>query len=407
MSENAIVCHDVWKSYRLYHQRSHTLKEKVLSRRNRFEEFWAVKGVNLEVRAGTTLGIIGANGSGKSTLLKTMAGILSPTKGSVESVGTISPLLELGTGFHPDLTGKENLFLGGSLLGQTRRDIESRYDDIVAFAGIEPFMDTPVKNYSSGMYARLAFALAINVDPDTLIVDEVLAVGDESFQMRCQDRIAQLRREGRTIVLVSHSLATIRSLCQEAAWIDGGVLRVVGNTHHVTNAYLRHVHGAAPGDQAPAEGQRYGIGGAEITDVRIFSDDGAETGAVRTGERMTIRLSYRAAEALESGCVGVAVYRAVDGVYVFGQNSAEGGMFVPLDPELRNVELTIPDLPLLRGRYLVTVSLHDHSIRKIYDVHDRVHSFTVVDNPAMPVHAGLVHIPSQWKMTSPAAEIAR
>ncbi|HVF12971.1 MAG TPA: ABC transporter ATP-binding protein [Acidimicrobiales bacterium] len=407
MTDNAIVCHDVWKSYRLYHQRSHTLKEKVLSRRNRYEEFWAVKGVDLEVPTGTTLGIIGANGSGKSTLLKIMAGILSPNKGSVETKGSISPLLELGTGFHPDLTGKENLFLGGSLLGQTKRDIESRYDDIVAFAGIEPFMDTPVKNYSSGMYARLAFALAINVDPDTLIVDEVLAVGDESFQMRCQDRISQLRREGRTIVLVSHSLDTIRSLCKEAAWIEGGVLRVVGNSHHVANAYLRHVHGAAPGDQPSGEGQRYGIGGAEITDVRICGGDGGETGVVRTGEPLTIRLSYRATERLESGCVGVAVYRAVDNVYVFGQNSAEGGVFVPLDDRPGSIELTIPDLPLLRGRYLVTVSLHDHSIRKIYDVHDRVHSFTVVDNPAMPVHAGLVHLPSQWKMTSPAEEITR
>ena len=268
-------------------------------------------------------------------------------------------------------------------------------------------MDTPVKNYSSGMYARLAFALAINVDPDILIIDEVLAVGDESFQMRCRDRIAQLRREGRTIVLVSHSLDTIRTLCKQVAWIDGGVLRIVGNSHHVAAAYLRHVHGAAPGEEQRGDtGLRYGTHEAEITDVRICRGDGAETGVVRTGDRLTIRLSYCANEPLETGCVGVAVYRAVDGVYVFGQSSAEAGVFVRLDPGMGSVELTIPELPLLRGRYLVTVSLHDHSITKIYDVHDRIHSFNVVDDPALPIHAGLVQVPSTWKASFPAEEIA-
>ncbi len=264
MGDIAISCDGVWKSYRIYHQRAHTLKEKVLSRAHRYEDFWALKGIDLEVEAGTTIGIIGANGSGKSTLLKTLAKILTPNKGSLTVRGTISPLLELGTGFHPELTGKENVFLAGSLLGQPKKEIEKRYDGIVDFAGIETFMDIPVKNYSSGMYARLAFAVAISVDPEILIVDEVLSVGDEGFQMKCWERISELRAEGRTIVLVSHSLPTVRTLCSKAVWLEKGTVREVGKAADVVADYLAEVHHETAeqegGAGAGSHGRRYGAG---------------------------------------------------------------------------------------------------------------------------------------------------
>ena len=403
MAQPAIVCDNVWKSYRIYHQRSHTLKEKVLSRRNMYEDFWALKGVDLEIPEGATFGIIGANGSGKSTLLKTMSGILTPNNGKVEVAGTVSPLLELGTGFHPELTGRENVFLAGSLLGQSRADVERQYDGIVEFAGIEQFMDSPVKNYSSGMYARLAFAVAISVEPDILIVDEVLSVGDEAFQLRCYERVAKLRAEGRTVVLVTHGLETIRSLCSQVAWMDGGVVRAFGKALDVVTTYLKDVHGDSRHDHDWSEtGNRFGSGQAEIRDVEFLDADGFPAPVYRTGDTMTIRLAYQALEPLDDVSCGVAVFSANDGSYLFGQNSQEAGMDLRLDGT-GTISYTIPELPLLPGAYTVTVALHQMG-KRIYDFHDRRYSFLVVHNPDTPTGAGMVHVVSNWQVVqSPVA----
>ena len=234
MSESAVSVTDLWKSYRLYHERNQYLKAAILKgRRARYEEFWALKDVAFEVPTGSTFGVIGANGSGKSTLLKCLAGILEPEKGGVEVNGRISALLELGAGFHPELSGRENVFLNGAILGLSKKEITARFDDIVEFAGLEEFIDTPVKNYSSGMYVRLGFAVAANVDPEVLLVDEVLSVGDESFQRRCAEKIDEFRRDGRTIVFVSHGLAQVGQLCEDAAWIDKGELREIGPADEV------------------------------------------------------------------------------------------------------------------------------------------------------------------------------
>ena len=399
MTTPAISCGGVWKSYRIYHQRSHSLKEKVLSRRNMYEDFWALKGVDLDVPEGATLGILGANGSGKSTLLKTMAGILSPNRGSVTVRGTISPLLELGTGFHPELTGRENVFLGGSLLGLNRRAVEGLYDQIVDFAGIEPFMDIPVKNYSSGMYARLAFAVAVSVDPDILIVDEVLAVGDEQFQMRCHRRMADLRAGGRTVVIVSHNLETIRSLCSSAAWIDEGVIRQLGEPHDVTNAYLGVVHAGASDEPgaASASGGRIGSGDVEITGVEFLDGRQSTSSAFRTGDPMTIRLRYKAKEPIEGASCGVAVFNAATLVYLFGQSTEAAGMRLTLAEE-GTIELSFPSLPLLTGTYVVTVALELVEQKRVLDLHDRRYSFFVAHNPAMPHEAGQIHVESIWKV---------
>jgi len=406
MSDVAIACEGVWKSYRIYHQRSHTLKEKILSRRNLYEDFWALRGVDLEVKTGGTTGIIGANGSGKSTLLKTMARILTPNRGSVRVNGTVSPLLELGTGFHPELTGRENVYLGGSLLGHTRRDIDARYDGIAEFAGIQDFMDIPVKNYSSGMYARLAFAVASSADPDILIVDEVLAVGDESFQMRCYERISDLRADGRTIVLVSHSLPTIRSMCSRVIWLDHGAVRETGTAADVVASYLTDVHNAQAEKplEPVAKGKRYGTGEAAITDVTFLDADGAPATRFRTGDRMTVRMTYRTRGVIDSMTCGIAVFRSDNLAHVFTQSTVEDDLEFNLQGE-GVVEFTMPSLPLLAGDYVITLALHDKPVHRIYDCHELRHSFSVSTNPKLPLAGGLVHVDSEWKVSPSAVRV--
>jgi ABC-type polysaccharide/polyol phosphate transport system ATPase subunit len=397
----AIRCVDVWKNYRIYHQRSHSLKERILTRRNSYEEFWALQDVSFEVPAGATLGIIGSNGSGKSSLLKVIARILTPNQGFVESTGTMSSLLELGTGFHPELTGRENVYLAGSLLGQRTRDIDRRYDSIVEFAGISDFMDLPVKNYSSGMYARLAFAVAISVEPEILLIDEVLSVGDEAFQMRCFERIAEFRQQGRTIVLVSHGMDNIRSLCSDAIWIDHGKAKAIGPSHEVVAQYLSEVHRTAEHLAGAAPPDRYGSMEAEIVDVKFEGPSGAAHGAAfRTGDPMTIRIKYRsdAAPLRDAACV-VHVYRADNLLWVYGQSTKDAG----LDLELQGageIEFAVDSLPLLKGTYVVTVSLQDDQGRRVFDCHDRRYSFLVFENTAMGLEYGAVHLDASWRFQS-------
>jgi lipopolysaccharide transport system ATP-binding protein len=404
VSDIAIRCAEVWKSYRIYHQRSHSLKERLLTRRNSFDEFWALQDVSFEVPAGATLGIIGSNGSGKSSLLKVIARILTPNRGAVEVKGSMSSLLELGTGFHPELTGRENVYLAGSLLGQRRAAIDAKYDSIVEFAGIADFMDLPVKNYSSGMYARLAFAVAISVEPDILLIDEVLSVGDESFQMRCFERIAEYRAEGRTIVLVSHGLDNIRSLCADAVWLDHGKVRSIGASHDVVGEYLSEVHRTAEHLGAAAPSDRYGSMEAEIVDVTFLDGQHNAQGAFRTGEPMTMRVRYKASAPIpEAACV-IQVYRSDNLWHVYGQSTRDAGMDLVLD-RTGEVEFRVPALPLLKGTFVVTVALQDEHGRKVYDCHDRKYSFIVFENTELSFEAGAVHIDGVWTTRSPSSVI--
>ncbi|HEY5156265.1 MAG TPA: ABC transporter ATP-binding protein, partial [Acidimicrobiales bacterium] len=264
MGDIAVSVEGVSKTFRLYHDRNQTLKATLMrGRRARYEEFQALEDVSLEVPAGTTFGLIGENGSGKSTLLKCMAKILRPDAGSITVNGKISALLELGAGFHPELSGKENIYLNGAILGLGSKDIDRKYDEIVEFAGLERFIDTPVKNYSSGMYVRLGFSVAINVEPDVLLVDEVLAVGDEQFQRKCNEKFAELRAQDKTIVVVSHALGLMRTICDQLAWFEHGHLRMSGDAGDVIDRYVAEVQTdrrEGEGDDAP----RWGSGEAVI-----------------------------------------------------------------------------------------------------------------------------------------------
>jgi len=238
VTDAAVSVEHISKRFRMYHERNDSLKSMVMrGKKSVHEDFWALKDVSFEVPHGSTFGLIGKNGSGKSTLLKCLAKILWPEEGSITARGKQASLLEVGSGFHPELSGRENVFLNGSILGMSRKEVARKFDDIVSFSGVGHFIDQPVKNYSSGMYVRLGFSVAVAVTPDVLVVDEVLAVGDATFQNRCRTKFKEMKAEGRTVILVSHSMSTVKDMCDEVAWLDQGDLKMIGNTKDVVKAY--------------------------------------------------------------------------------------------------------------------------------------------------------------------------
>jgi ABC-type polysaccharide/polyol phosphate transport system ATPase subunit len=244
VSDIAVRVDDVSKKFRLYHERNQTIKSAIMrGRTSVYEDFWALKDVSFDVPAGSTFGLIGSNGSGKSTLLKCLAKIYYPEQGAITALGKVAALLEVGSGFHQELSGRENVFLNGSILGMSKKEITRKFDEIVDFSGVEQFIDQPVKNYSSGMYVRLGFSIAINVDPDILVVDEVLSVGDAEFQKKCFEKFQDLRKSGKTVILVSHSMETVQSMCDQAAWLNHGHIMAVGEAEPTIRAYLGSLSG--------------------------------------------------------------------------------------------------------------------------------------------------------------------
>jgi ABC-2 type transport system ATP-binding protein len=244
VSDIAVRVDHVSKSFRMYKERNQTLKAAIMrGRTSVHEDFWALKDVDFEVPAGSTFGLIGSNGSGKSTLLKCLANIYYPNKGSITHYGKIAAMLEVGSGFHSELSGRDNIFLNGSILGMSKKEITRKFDEIIDFSGVESFIDQPVKNYSSGMYVRLGFAIAINVDPDILVVDEVLAVGDAEFQEKCFQKFRDFKAAGKTVILVSHAMASIEAMCDHAAWLNKGELMAVGAADPTIKAYLGSLGG--------------------------------------------------------------------------------------------------------------------------------------------------------------------
>lgn len=246
MSNVAVRVDHVSKKFRMYKERNQTLKSAIMrGRTSVHEDFWALKDVSFEVPEGSTFGLIGSNGSGKSTLLKCLANIYFPNEGTISHFGRIAAMLEVGSGFHSELSGRENIFLNGSILGMSKKEVTRKFDEIVDFSGVEQFIDQPVKNYSSGMYVRLGFAIAINVNPDILVVDEVLAVGDAEFQEKCAEKFRDFRRQGKTVILVSHSMQSVEDMCDQAAWLNQGELRAVGPADATIQAYRDSLSGEA------------------------------------------------------------------------------------------------------------------------------------------------------------------
>jgi ABC-2 type transport system ATP-binding protein len=391
--EAAVIVDDVWKKFRLYDERNQTLKAALMrGRRARYQEFEALKGVTFEIAEGSTFGLIGENGSGKSTLLKCIARILRPERGEIKTRGKISALLELGAGFHPELSGRENIYLNGAILGLTRKQLEARFDEIVAFAGLEQFIDSPVKNYSSGMYVRLGFSVAINVDPDILLVDEVLAVGDESFQRKCSEKFADFKESGKTIVVVSHALGAMQALCDNLALLEHGTLKAVGPSRDVIDSYLTDVHEDRVKDEH--HGLRWGSGEARIEHIDMLDAEGRPVTTVCTGDTVTFRLHYATREPLENLVVGFGIH-SIDGNHVTGPNTLDENLVLGHPKPEGYVELHVPRLLLVRGIYDVTVSMFDHACLHPFDFRHRAFRFDVETGEPRDRY-GVVSLAGTW-----------
>ena len=393
MSNAAVTVENVWKYFRLYHEKNQYLKSTLLrGRRARYDEFWALKDVDFEIPFGSTFGIIGSNGSGKSTLLKCLAGILSPDKGSVSCNGRMAALLELGAGFHPDLSGRENIYLNGAILGMTRSEIDRKLEEIIDFSGLDKFVDTPVKNYSSGMVVRLGFAIATNVDPEILIIDEVLAVGDESFQHRCHEKIETFRQEGRTIILVSHGLMQVAQLCSTVAWLEKGVIQEIGPSYEVIGKYSGQSHDAAPKVEGEI-GERWGSHEAEITRAEFIDADGAPVHVLKTGEPISLQIDYTAHMPIKEPVFGIRITH-LHGTNVWGSNTKRMGFQPATLNNSGTITLNIPDLPILAGTYDLTVALTDQHETYEYDHWERRVRFDVVQYNSFD--EGLIQIQANW-----------
>jgi ABC-type polysaccharide/polyol phosphate transport system ATPase subunit len=416
---NAIEVRDVRKTYRRYGRRKSfgTLKSAILSGRvardlKSEHSFEALKGVSFDVRAGQTFGIVGRNGSGKSTMLKLIAGIGRPTSGDVTVHGRVSALIELGAGFHPEISGRDNVFINGMMLGLSKRDVASRFDEIVAFAELEDFIDEPVKTYSSGMYMRLGFSVAINVDPDVLLVDEVLAVGDEAFTHKCLDKFADFRRRGRTVLLVTHSLDLVTRFCDEALWLDQGVVRGQGDPRRVIDAYLMDVAAAennaldrpliaavspgdTPSDMTKAVEGRWGSREAEILTVEFVRTDGVAAHVFESGDALAIRMRVRAHQVLEDFVFGVAIFTA-DGVCCYGTNTDIEGAEPREFSGDGEVEFVIENLCLVAGTYKMDVAVHRRD-GVPYDYHRSLYTIRVTSKVN---ETGIVRPPHRWTFSS-------
>jgi ABC-2 type transport system ATP-binding protein len=382
------------KRFRLFHERNQSLKQSLLKlRRSSYEDFWALRNISFDVHQGETFGIIGHNGSGKSTLLKCLTKILQPDEGTVSVDGSISALLELGAGFHPELSGRENVFLNAAILGVSRRQVDERFDEIVAFSGLEQFIDTPVKNYSSGMFVRLGFAVAVNVDPDVLIIDEVLAVGDADFQAKCGDKIADFRDRGKTIVLVTHGMSDVVRLCKRAAWIDHGNLRMIGAPQDITDAYMETAHEGRSVEYV--DGLRWGTGEVQVASVEILGADGQPVDFARSGEPHEIQLHLTSAQPVIAPEVVISIYDQ-NATLVSEVSTRTRDAFIDQVHGERTISFQLDTLPLTEGTYEMSCSVVDESGQREYDVRSRFVKFDVLKGTSGD--KGLVTLGGTWKV---------
>ncbi len=393
MTEPAIVVESVSKNFRLYHERNRYIKAAILrGRRARYEEFWALEDVSFEVEHGSTLGLIGSNGSGKSTMLKCLTGIYRPDKGRVTVNGNVAALLELGAGFHPELTGRENIYLNAAILGLSKKDAERQFDSIVEFAGLERFINTPVKNYSSGMTIRLGFSIAAHVEPEILLIDEVLTVGDQSFQRKSSEKIEQFRREGRTIVVVSHSLGSVQQLCKEVIWLEKGRMMMRGPAAEVIAAYTGGSYTQHVAMDADFR-ERWGTEEVRIDRIELLNEVGEKIDRIETNGAMSITTQLTAQTSVRSPVLKVSISK-LDGDIVWSSTSrrSEIGLGNLNSPVLATI--VIPKLPLLEGTYYISVACTDATGTTDYDHCQNWVRFDVHQNDLF--EEGLVAVPSNW-----------
>jgi lipopolysaccharide transport system ATP-binding protein len=400
----AIELIDVSKYFTVRHERPRSFQDLLvrLVRRERSrsaEQYWVLKNVSFAVNPGEIVGLVGPNGAGKSSVLKMIARIIQPTAGEIKVNGRISALLELGAGFHPDLTGRENVYLNGSILGLSDRVLRRRFDDIVQFAELERFIDVPVRHYSTGMYMRLGFSVAIHADPEVLLVDEVLSVGDRGFQMRCLDRIHSLVADGVAVLFVTHEMNTVRAMCNRAIWLEGGQIRMEGHPDAVANAYLGEMSEDALQRLSDSRGRvgtsrRHGSHEAKISDVQLLDGQGKERYVYESGEPLTVRMHYLSHERVDRPVFGLAVFRN-DGWHINGPNTRFGNCAIEAIEGEGYVDYRIEALPLLEGVYRLSVSIYDEEFSHAYDSFEECLSFAV-RNEAILEEYGCVYFSAEW-----------
>jgi ABC-2 type transport system ATP-binding protein len=381
----AIELDGVSKRFRLSSEKYQSLKERIIHlNRAVHQELWALRDINLSVDQGNTVGLLGHNGSGKSTLLKCVAAILQPTMGEIRTHGRIAALLELGAGFHPELTGRENVFLNGSILGLSQREIERRFDEIVEFAELSEHIDRQVRFYSSGMYVRLGFAVAVNVDPDILLVDEVLAVGDEAFQRKCLERVREFQQSGRTIMVVTHDTELVRQVCDEVVVLDHGQMVFTGPPSEAVRSFREHLFHAVPG----APEQQVADSGVHISQVLVEHAAQAERAYLLPGEALSVRVRYLAREPIENASFSFQIYD-LTGRMLAGITTDRLGIQLPTLTGEGEITFVIPHVPLLDGTYPITVGITSAGQGVVHDWRDQLSQFEVM-NPS-PVR-GLVDV---------------
>jgi ABC-type polysaccharide/polyol phosphate transport system ATPase subunit len=394
MNTEKIIVKNVSKKFRLKNSGSQSLKAAVMDmvmprKRREKKEFWALRDLNFTVKSGETLGIIGANGAGKSTLLSLLAGTKTATEGTIETHGTISSLLELGAGFHPELTGRENVYLAGAIMGMSRKQMNERFDAIVEFAGIEKFIDQPVKHYSSGMYVRLGFAVAVEVDPDILLIDEVLSVGDIDFQRKCIKKMKSFREQGKTMLIISHDLHTIQSISDKILFLEQGKVIGMGDPEAVITDYESHSRKEASNSLQ----REWGTGEVTLTSVEFSNNMGKQENKFNAGESIDIKILYKANITIENPVFGFAISDA-EGHLVHGSNTQIESFDTGTINGEGSIVLSISDLALASGNYLFSFSVHsdDHTVN--YHRLDNHYSIGV-NNPKR--FEGSIYLPTKWE----------
>ena len=419
-AENAIEVHNVTKSFKVYLDKGRTLKEKILfQNRRKFERRTVLDDISFEVKKDEAIGLIGQNGCGKSTTLKLLTRIMYPDSGTIEMAGRVSSLIELGAGFHPDMSGRQNIYINASIFGLSRKEIDARMDDIISFSELEEFIDNPVRTYSSGMYMRLAFSVAINVDADILLIDEILAVGDANFQAKCFNKLREIKAAGTTIVIVSHSLGQIEQICERSIWIQDGKIRVDGIPREVHPAYLSYMaqqflehkepektdtqeiecsNDSQPeeieksDEQVPeSEKTRWGNGNVRFTKIRLLSENEEERDKFLTGEKMTIEMSYHLNSEVQNPACGIGIFRD-DGIQCYGVNTQIDHIPGVKLNQNGKICFEIKKNLLLPGTYTLDVALHTEE-GFAYDYYRYAKKFQIFSELN---EAGLVRLEHDW-----------
>lgn len=398
MNTDAIVVSNLWKVFRLPHEKRSTLFESItgIFKHNGYEEFVALKNINFTVKKGEAVGIIGENGSGKSTLLKIITNILRTEKGTIKVNGKITSFLELGVGFHPDLTVKENVYLYGAIMGLTDKEIDKKIEDILNFSGLKRFEDAKLKNLSSGMQVRIAFATAIQTDPEILLLDEVLAVGDMEFQQKCLDIFQRYIKEKKTVVFVSHDLSSVRKFCSKTLLLRHGEQVAFGKTNEIIDKY---VYGIAEKDEPKIEEKdkqksdkkiRWGDKRVTITDVKFFDKFEKENTKFVSGDSMKIRIYYSTHNHIKNPTFGIAIYSEND-MLCYGTNTEIKGLIIDHIEGNGHIDLQIDKLPMFEGKFLLTVAVHSENVH--HDWIDKQFSFDILK---VSRDSGLFDIPCTW-----------